>query len=504
MKYIRKFDSVADMTAALASSTISVLGMAMNGNTPVINNKEVAPTIPNDEVWYTSSDGNIIDIYEEGFEPLTVVSNIYSNGKGVVKLSGELNTMSWAFAESNLTSIILPSSVTSIDEEAFSDCGSLTSIDMPSSVTTIGDNAFYGCTGLTSITIGNSVTTIGNRAFENCSFLTSITIPNSVTNIGTEVFSGCTSLSHIVVDSSNQKYDNRNDCNAIIETASNTLVYGCKNTVIPNTITTIGDHAFKNQTSLTDITIPNSVITIGFGAFINCRGLVTLTVPNTVTTIRREAFLWIPNVIYSGNATDSPWGANTINGCVDGDFVYTDNTKTNLVDYVGNGGSIIIPDTVTTLNRDIFSHVTVTSITFGNNVSEIPEYMFSEKVDLISVTINNGIVGEYSFVDCANLTSLIIGNGVTSIGNGGFGECTGLTSITIPSSVTNIGGWAFNTCTSLISITCNATTPPVLGTEPFDNTNDCPIYVPSGSVEAYKTASNWSTYASRIQAIPAN
>ena len=309
-----------------------------------------------------------------------------------------------------------------------------------------------------------------------------------------------------MVDSSNQKYDNRNDCNAIIETASNTLVCGCKNTVIPNTVTTIGVAAFKYQRSLTSITIPNSVTTIGANAFGFCRGLITLTVPNTVTSIESEAFYDIPNVIYSGSATGRPWGANTINGCVDGDFVYTDNTKTNLVDYVGDGGLVIIPNSVTTIsNNNIFNHTLLTSIDYGNGLTTIPNLQLSEDTrnNLTSViirsnseTINNGI-----FRDCVGLSSVILENGVTNIGRTVFYGCTALTNITIPNSVISIGNAVFRNCTSLTSITCNATTPPTLGTVAFDNTNNCPIYVPSGSVEAYKTATNWSSYADRIQAI---
>ena len=130
-------------------------------------------------------------------------------------------------------------SVTAIGVQAFRDCTGLTSITIPNSVTTIESYAFSGCTGLTSITIPNSVTTIRSNAFSSCSGLTSITIPNSVTAIGVQVFSDCTELTSITVDSSNPKYDSRNNCNAIIETASNTLVIGCQNTVIPNSVTAI-------------------------------------------------------------------------------------------------------------------------------------------------------------------------------------------------------------------------------------------------------------------------
>ena len=138
------------------------------------------------------------------------------------------------YACSGLTSIEIPNSVTTIGDYAFNYCYDLTSIEIPNSVTSIGDYAFQYCTSLTSIEIPNSVTTIGSSAFYYCSFLTSIEIPNSVTTIGNRAFSDCHNLTSIVVAEDNTIYDSREDCNAIIETATNTLITGCKNTVIPN------------------------------------------------------------------------------------------------------------------------------------------------------------------------------------------------------------------------------------------------------------------------------
>ena len=133
----------------------------------------------------------------------------------------------------------IPNSVTEIGQCAFYCCDSLTNIVIPNSVTSIGQCAFYGCTGLTSIVIPNSVTAIGHFAFAWCTGLTSIDIPNSVTEIGVGVFDDCPELASIVVESGNPRYDSRNNCNAIIETADNTLIVGCKNTMIPNSVTSI-------------------------------------------------------------------------------------------------------------------------------------------------------------------------------------------------------------------------------------------------------------------------
>ena len=207
---------------------------------------------------------------------------------------------------SSLISITIPSSVTSIGGRAFSGCSGLTSITIPSSVTSIGVGAFSGCSGLTSMIvedgntvydsrdncnaiieteknelisgckntiIPNSVITIGDYAFERCSGLTLITIPNSVTSIGSSVFSGCCGLTTMIVEDGNTVYDSRDNCNAIIKTESNELINGCKNTIIPNSVTSIGGRAFSGCSGLTSITIPNSVTSIGNYAFSYCSGL---------------------------------------------------------------------------------------------------------------------------------------------------------------------------------------------------------------------------------------
>ena len=203
------------------------------------------------------------------------------------------------FGCTGLTSIVIPNSVTSIGECAFLGCTGLTSIDIPNSVTSIGRQAFDGCTGLTSINIPNSETSIDEYAFVGCTGLTSIVIPNSVTDIGDGAFHGCTGLISIVVESGNPRYDSRNNCNAIIETASNTLLLGCNNTIIPNTVTSIGRHAFYKCAGLTSIDIPNSVTFIGAWAFYYCTEVTSINIPSSVTSIENRAFIGCTGDVYS-------------------------------------------------------------------------------------------------------------------------------------------------------------------------------------------------------------
>ncbi len=190
----------------------------------------------------------------------------------------------------DLESVTIPTSVKSIGYSAFHNCEKLQSVTIPNSVTSIGMETFSDCSSLQSVTIPNSVTSIGNYAFSGCSSLESVTIPTSVTSIGNNAFEKCSSLTSIIVEEGNTYYDSRNNCNAIIETKSNTLILGCKNTIIPNSVTSIGNGAFQNS-GITSVTIPNSVTSIGGDAFAFCSNLASATIPNSVTSIGGGAFV---------------------------------------------------------------------------------------------------------------------------------------------------------------------------------------------------------------------
>lgn len=201
--------------------------------------------------------------------------------------------------------LVIPNSITCIESYAFSGCISLTSITIPNSVTSIGSNAFYQCSGLTAITIPNGVTSIGAGAFSGCSGLTSVNIPSSVTDMRV-AFAGCSALSSIIVEDGNPKYDSRNNCNAIIETEANVLMQGCKSSTIPSSVTSIGEDAFANCSSLISITIPNSVTSIGWSAFYGCSGLISITIPNSLTSIEAYAFYGcssLSSVIFGSGVT---------------------------------------------------------------------------------------------------------------------------------------------------------------------------------------------------------
>ena len=317
--------------------------------------------------------------------------------------------------------------VTSIGYNAFSFCTGLTSITIPNSVTSIGTYAFYGCSGLTSITIPNSVTSIGDLAFHGCSGLTSITLGNSVTSIGGWAFNGCTGLTSINVASGNNYYSSNNG--VLFNKKKTALIRypeGKSQTsyTIPNSVTSIGDHAFDGCTGLRSITISNSVTSIEDDVFARCTSLTSITIPNSVTRIEDYAFAHCTGLT-----------------------------------------SITIPNSVTSIGNWAFLGCTgLTSITIPNSVTSIGNVAFSGCTGLTSINVasdnnyysdNNGVLFNKKKTELIRYpqgksqTSYTIPSSVTSIGSWAFENCTGLTSITIPNSVTRIGDRAFIGCTGL-------------------------------------------------------
>ena len=176
--------------------------------------------------------------------------------------------------------------VTSLGDQCFDCCSELKSIRIPNTVTRIGRQAFFACTSLEKIEIPNSVNFIGSQAFSACFNLESIIIPSSVTQIQDILFSQCYNIRSIEVAQNNKVYDSRDNCNAIIETATNTLISACNYSTIPSSVTTIKSNAFFRCDYLASIDIPNSVTTIENNAFWGCARLTQITcranVPPTI------------------------------------------------------------------------------------------------------------------------------------------------------------------------------------------------------------------------------
>ena len=395
--------------------------------------------------------------------------------------------------------------VTAIADQAFMGCTSLTSVTIPTSVITIGGEAFYECIGLTSVSISGPVTSIGDYAFTGCSGLTSITIPQSVASIGYAAFAGCSGLTSINVASGNTVYDSRDNCNAIIETATNRLLVACINTVIPNTVTTIGDYAFYN-TAITSVTIPNSVTSIEGGAFMSCSALKSViclaTIPPHIEV--GSIFGTFEDNTYENGTLYVPQGCKSVYQVADGwkDF---STFKELTYDFMVNGicytitgdNTVEVCENPTLYSGDLVVPISVTYDGKTYQVTGIGDYAFEGCTGLTRITIPSSVtyIGDAAFSNCG-LVTLTIPNSVTTIGWFAFSYCNALSSVTIGASVTSIGEYAFTSCPNLNSVTCLGTTPPTILDDVFDA--DCYsrawLRVPSGAVNAYRPATGWRNF----------
>ena len=407
---------------------------------------------------------------------------------------------------SMLTSITIPSSVTSIDKYAFRGCSNLKSITIPDSVTSIGEKAFYNCSNLKSIIIPDSVTSIGDGAFSACSSLTSITLPfvgatmngtnkthfgyifgassysyndddvpislkeviiTGGTSIGGSAFSGCSGLTSITIPDSVTSIGKQafRDCSSLTSIT------------IPDNVISIDRYTFYNCSSLTNVVIGNSVTSIGENTFYNCSNLKSITIPDSVTSIEDDAFYncnsltynTYHNAKYLGNETN-PYvvlmsaASTDITSCTINEnckviYKWAFRECSNLI-------SITIPDSVTSIGGGAFIDcISLTSVTFGENsqLTSIGGSAFNDCNNLISITIPNSVttIGNYAFYYCTSLTSIIIPDSVTSIGYRAFSGCRSLTSVAFGenSQFTTIGSEVFYECTSLTSVTFGENSP---------------------------------------------
>ncbi len=353
--------------------------------------------------------------------------------------------------------------VTSIGYHAIYEDSHVTEIVIPNTVTYIAKNAINAWK-LSHLEIPNSVTYIGNEAFYNCSSLISIEIPSSVTYIGRNPFSA--SLTSIVVEKGNPIYDSRENCNAIIETSSNTLITGCQNTLIPKTVTTIGNGAFYHCSNLTRIDIPSSVTTIGSSAFFYCSKLKSIrcyseSVPQTANTafdyVPSDMQIQVPEQSKGLYREASPWNKYTIIKI----YPYHYGEKYVVEEY--DGYSLRFELNPATEKIEVCCE---TKPSLPTSVT-IP----------LHVTIDNV---EYA---------------VTDIQNAAFQNCSNITSVDIPNTVTTIGSSAFAYCTKLKSIRCYSESVPQTANTAFDNVpSDMQIQVPEQSKGLYREASPWNKY----------
>lgn len=502
-------------------TTATQLEVKINDN---FDNEIVVNHYSNNEIIYTAT-SKVTPSEPDNFGGAKIVSNEWdaTTGEGIITFDRDLTTIGKDAFEycHNLTSVVIPSGVVSLQHGVFKNCSNLESVTIGSSVASISHNVFGDCpslaefkgkhatadgralimngvlyavapAGLTNFDIPMGVTKIEGQAFWCCDNFTTITIPNSVKTIGSQAFYGCNSLTDIT---------------------------------IPDSVTNIENDAFNGCSSLTSVTIPDSVTSFGYNVFTRCSKLYEFKGTAASADDRCLIFNNVLKAFASAGLTtyDIPMGVTTI-----GEYAFSSCSKLE---------SVTIPSSVTRIERSAFYQCSkLADLEIPEGVTYIGGHAFMGCDSLTSVTIPNSVVtidsnpfascnklvefkGKYATADGLCLivgdvvksyaagnanAEYIIPDGVKTIGYEAFSYCDNLTSVTIPASVTRIDNWAFNGSYKLSNVYCKPVTPPSGYTgilwDAFDsNASGRKIYVPVGSDAAYKAAAGWSDYASAIE-----
>ena len=390
---------------------------------------------------------------DETYDVTYIGEEAFSGCMGLtsVIIPNTVESIGWSAFNScmGLTSITIPNSVRDIGNAAFFCCSGLTSITLGNSITCIGMEVFYGCWGLTSIDIPESVTSIGDHAFFACDGLTSINIPSSVTKIEDGAFFGCSNLTSISVEDGNTVYDSRDNCNAIIVTATDEMIVACKETTIPNSVKAFARAVF-NYLDITSVRIPKSVIKMDGSPIYCCPELTSI-------------------VVEEGNAMfDSRDNCNAI-------------IETSSNTLIAGCKNTIIPNSVTGIGNQAFIGCT----------------------NLESIVIPNSVtaIGSQAFSGCTELESIVIPNSVTMINYGTFEGCTNLKSVTIGDKVTYIDMNAFgrignDDCSALTSVTILTKIPPTIYSIDYLDTFTTygTLHVLPGCKAAYEAVDGWNKF----------
>lgn len=450
----------------------------------------------------------------------------------------------------NLQSVTLPHSITSIGNEAFASCYGLTSVDIPNSVTSIGESVFSWCHGLQSVTIPNSVTSMGSQVFYDCRNLSSVSIPNSLSQIPSYTFSGCTSLTSVNIPTSVTSIGW-----AAFAKCSNLKVIN-----LPSSVTSVEGLSFSECTSLAFVTIPNSVTSIGYHAFYGCKHMVSLTLPASLRTIGDKAFsscknleylychseqvpttssdafelslvnfstLLVPSVSVELYSSTEPWNTfgviKSLDDVEDPDtridgLYYRLYEKAKIAEVISGEikytGDIKVPSQITVdgevydvtgIGSDAFTDCSVTSVSLPNSIINIGDNAFQNCTEIKEMKLPESLVsmGEHAFQGCERLEEIDVPNSLAHINDYAFEGCDALTTVILHDALMSVGENAFGGCDNLEEVYCYSKNVPDAHVTAFDDSpvGDCTLYVPGISIDAYKSTEPWSHFG-KILPIP--
>ena len=538
--------------------------------------------LANNVILYTSTDGEIVTPFAKNVFGANIVSNEYINGQGVITFDGDVSDVgTYAFKNcGTLSSVVIPGSAGSIaikagnrgtrsDEEvssignyAFYGCSNLVSVTIPDTVTTIGESAFEGCSSLESINIPDGVTVFDYYVFAGCSKL-AISIPEQITTIKDRAFRGCimpnvvipasvtdlvfslwspfdgVAIETITVEEGNQKYDSRDGCNAIIETATNTLIVGSNSTVIPPTVKTIGMNSFGSTSTLSSMEIPFGVESIKNKAFSGCQQLRFVSFPASLQSVGEYAFnscpslrtivceavvppslgsqaisqnsqlkVYVPFFCDNAYSGSSQWSSFSIN-----EIYSANDQQIETVGFINLDASIV---RLRLLNSDL-SISDVRRLEYFAGCDYYAWELMKGKLRYLDMRLStlkgsqydedDSYTSDYGYVApapnvftagifrmCNQLNTIILPTSITSISQGAFRDCKNLSTVYIYGNVSSISN-SFAGCTNLKHIYCDRQTPPTLDASTASYIpGSCIIHVPSSAVSAYQGATNWGSF----------
>lgn len=360
-----------------------------------------------------------------------------------------------AFKNNQITSILLPNTVSVMGDACFESCSKLVSATLPDGITSLGSSFFYDCKQLESVVIPESVTTLSTNCFYRCSSLTSVDLPDGIEELGYKCFYGCESLESIALPGS-------------LRTMGQNCFYGCsalESVTFGGSISALPEKCFYGCTSLKSIVLPEGVKELGENCFYDCSQLASVTLPEGVTSL--------------------------------GDFCFSECASLS---------SIALPNSITRLGFRCFYRCTsLSSVTLPEGITQLPNNCFESCSSLVSVTLPGSIVllGSDCFMSCKSLASITLPSGLETISGRCFGHCTSLKSILLPRSLSYIGGSCFIGCSYLADVTCQWDSPDDVDTESGifkDIYTECRLHVPVGTTSAYMSTEPWSAFKYVIEA----